>query len=358
MGQTEKQIREAEQETLKKSQRVLEELVRYHQNNNAYSRGQVKELAANLQDLQYWINQLISAKKSIDRANPTSERLAEIKRWGKIIQPFNEHLAEVALTPSEDSLYQSLSSESLGLLNYSLPNEALKKAVTSKLDETQNLNMSRRAAEILFEHRIFDEEHRDLLIEKGRNLRGKSKIEWMGSLSSFGVKSDVQKIVDYLNSLEFSGDNSIKHMKDVRSVFRAMNSLGKDAQKLKEPLNRILKIFEEKAPEYASRIQETIDWIDSSEPKKRKYARNGSGYLDEPIDWDAVGTVQNVERPKSSGGQKSLLTNKNEGDPRLPEREISETEQSPSRLPWIIAGVLLAGILLLLLKTFKGKSTS
>jgi len=80
--------------------------------------------------------------------------------------------------------------------------------------------------------------------------------------------------------------------------------------------------------------------------------------LDEPIDWDAVGTVQNVERPKSSNGQKSLLTNKNEGDSRLPVREVSEAEQSPSRLPWIIAGVILLGILALLFKTFKGKSTS
>ena len=42
------------------------------------------------------------------------------------------------------------------------------------------------------------------------------------------------------------------------------------------------------------------------------------------------------------------------------ESEKKEIEQmkSPSRLPWIIAGVLLLGILVLLLKIFKGKSTS
>lgn len=33
-------------------------------------------------------------------------------------------------------------------------------------------------------------------------------------------------------------------------------------------------------------------------------------------------------------------------------------EEKPSKFPWIIAGVLLLGILLLLFKTFKGKSTS
>lgn len=35
-----------------------------------------------------------------------------------------------------------------------------------------------------------------------------------------------------------------------------------------------------------------------------------------------------------------------------------ESEQKPSRLAWIIAGALLVGILALLLKTFRGKSTS
>lgn len=40
------------------------------------------------------------------------------------------------------------------------------------------------------------------------------------------------------------------------------------------------------------------------------------------------------------------------------ERKESESEKKASNLPWIIAGVLLAGILALLFKTFKGKSTS
>ena len=40
-----------------------------------------------------------------------------------------------------------------------------------------------------------------------------------------------------------------------------------------------------------------------------------------------------------------------------PTRELSRSEKK-SNLPWIIAGVLLAGILLLLFKTFKGNSTS
>lgn len=39
-------------------------------------------------------------------------------------------------------------------------------------------------------------------------------------------------------------------------------------------------------------------------------------------------------------------------------RGISESEQNPSRLPWIIAGVVVLGSLALLFKTFKGKSTS
>jgi len=43
---------------------------------------------------------------------------------------------------------------------------------------------------------------------------------------------------------------------------------------------------------------------------------------------------------------------------KLGEKDIPEAEQPPSRLLWIIAGVLLVGILALLFKVFKGKSTS
>lgn len=40
------------------------------------------------------------------------------------------------------------------------------------------------------------------------------------------------------------------------------------------------------------------------------------------------------------------------------QKEAAEPEQSSSLLPWIITGVLLLGVFALLLKTFKGKSTS
>lgn len=44
--------------------------------------------------------------------------------------------------------------------------------------------------------------------------------------------------------------------------------------------------------------------------------------------------------------------------PKVVDDKTPAPEQKPSRLPWIIAGVLLVGILLLLLKTLLGKSTS
>jgi hypothetical protein len=72
----------------------------------------------------------------------------------------------------------------------------------------------------------------------------------------------------------------------------------------------------------------------------------------EDVDRKRTPKPQNVEERSRIADSK-----KNEGDPRLPEEEVTEPE-SPNRLPLIIAGVLLVGILALLFKTFKGKSTS
>ena len=52
------------------------------------------------------------------------------------------------------------------------------------------------------------------------------------------------------------------------------------------------------------------------------------------------------------------LEPKHERKPKAVEEEAPEPEQKLNHLFWIIAGVLLLGILALLLKTFRGKSTS
>lgn len=76
---------------------------------------------------------------------------------------------------------------------------------------------------------------------------------------------------------------------------------------------------------------------------------------------------ENIEIPSRLLGEESRPRKSLTEKPKFPPSRIKEREQetpqdtkpqNESRLPWIIAGVLLVGILALLLKAFKGKSTS
>lgn len=79
-------------------------------------------------------------------------------------------------------------------------------------------------------------------------------------------------------------------------------------------------------------------------------------------------SCENIEIPRRLLGEESRprksLTDKPKPSPSWIKGREKETPQEAklqneeSRLPWIISGVLLLGILALLLKTFKGKSTS
>ena len=62
-----------------------------------------------------------------------------------------------------------------------------------------------------------------------------------------------------------------------------------------------------------------------------------------------------IESPKT--GAKPIRITSSNSKPEVVETKTTESEKKSS-LPWIIAGVLLLGILLLLLKIFKSKSTS
>jgi len=77
---------------------------------------------------------------------------------------------------------------------------------------------------------------------------------------------------------------------------------------------------------------------------------------------------ENIEIPSrllsgESRPRKALIENEKSSPPRIKiDEEVmpqeTKTQNEKNRLQWIVAGVLLVGILFVLLKTFKGKSTS
>ena len=113
-------------------------------------------------------------------------------------------------------------------------------------------------------------------------------------------------------------------------------------RKLQEQLNESLEKFDDE--NFAAKINKISELV-----KENKYL------LDEPDTSQSLRGVRRGDKGEEPFGNDLVSKPKKQNETR---QEISEAEQSPSRLPWIIAGVLLVGILALLFKAFKGKSTS
>ncbi len=107
-------------------------------------------------------------------------------------------------------------------------------------------------------------------------------------------------------------------------------------------LNESLEKFD--AENFAAKINKISELV-----KENKYL------LDEPDLSKNLRGVRRGDEGEEPFGNDLVSKPKNQNEPL---QEVLEAEPSPSRLPWIIVGVLLVGILVLLLKTFKGKSTS
>lgn len=358
-----KLIRKVEKETLEKVQNLLPRYEKTASNLEDYSTDEINAMSAELQDLSSLINELIYNGTPSQGVRPTAERLATIKYWGEQIQPYNEVLANTALQYNRSYPYESFIARSEHLLNYTLSDEKLEQAARKVLNaETSNLVQSRKAARLLVEHRQFEDSDKTLLTKKRNGLTEKGEIRWAQIVAELGMM-EALPIVERILATPLPDDAKTKedvlnHLKILNQVSGIGSIFGEKASYLVPVLELRWREIKRIWPDFEGNFPEQIAALKGQKDQYKKRAINGSGYLDEPIDWETVGTVQNVKRPKSSSKQKPLTTNKKESDSGLTKQDFLEPEESPSRLPWIIAGVLLLGILLLLLKIFKGKSTS
>lgn len=323
----EAQIREVERETLAKVKDVLPRYQEMASSLGDYSNDEILAMSAELQDLYYHINQLIQHGTASQGVRPTPERLSDIKYWGEQIQPYNEILTKTALRSDRNWPYNELIARSGHLLNYTFADESMQQAAREVLsDKGGNLVQSRKAARLLLEHRVLSEDDKKSLSGKGEHLSGKAKIEWMATLAGFGIPGDAKIVIDYLESLKFADldeDQQHNHFNKIVPVLGVLGSLGNDASLLKEPLEKVFDLFQKKAPNYAGRIKDAIKWIETKKPLKQRRAINGSGYLNEKVDWDSVGDVEQInevitERKKTSvnsgGKENKIVSNDNIGE--------------------------------------------
>lgn len=343
-------LRKAEQETLAKVNDVLPRYQEMASNLSDYSQDEIRAMSSELQDLGYYVNQLIQHSTASQGVRPSPERLAVIKYWGKQIQPYNETLTKIALQYNRAWPYNQLIDRSRHLLNYTYADATLEQTARQVLnDEVSNLIQSRRAARLLVEHRIFLEEDIKSLSKKGANLSGKAKINWMATLAGFGIPGDVDFVLDYLGDLKFDDMAEDQHISYLGPIFTIMNSLGDEAELLREPLEKVKKKFGQVAPNYVGNIQRALDSLDNKKAKSKIWAINGSGYLDEGVDWQSVSNIKpNIH---ACGSISNKLRNTRSRSEKILDKDGSGTStKMMSKWPIMLAIVLVLGGIFLWLR--------
>ena len=351
-SQKNKTILELEEKTNSLIVEILPKLRSIRQSEEFQKDAELQELAKNIQEIAHGINSLIGTKESKDWATPSPERLKEIERWGRILQPHNTALAEIAINKDGKISDTHLSSGCLSLISYTSPDDALKLFLEDTIEKADNLTQVTNAITVLHEHRILNEEHRSALPKVSSHLSSEKQMEWLATLAGFGVKIDTQTILNYLNNIVFDSKHEDQHISKLKPVFQAIANSGDEAHLFKEPLENIQRTFEEIAPGYAVKIDSMIDWIDKGAKPKRQWAKNGSGYLDQPINWKGTQT-------DASSSDKVAVNIRIERENLPLPNTLGSSDQSiglRTRLYWILGTLVLGGIGVLVWNSRKGSA--
>lgn len=312
----------------------------------------LRGLAQDIQQISYGINRLISAKKSPDWASPSPDRVREIDKWGEMIQPYNEVLVDVVLESDKSEGVRQLALNSRKLIDYTSPDNVLTARLQQEIEDGGNLSRATKAVEILHEHRVLEEEDLAKLPKISSHLSKEKQMKWLANLAEFGVKINSGTILEYLEGIVFDSKHEDQHVSKLMPVFNAMRNSGGDAVLFRERLSEIKETFDVIAPGYSGNIQSVITWIDEGARPERKIAKNGSGYLDEPV--FEVTVEDNSLR--ESYLEKQTTTSI---DRERPTVQNSEKQYSNKRPLYLVLFVLiLSGIGVLVWNGRKGSSAS
>ncbi|MEM7791181.1 MAG: hypothetical protein AAF546_07260 [Verrucomicrobiota bacterium] len=304
---------------------------------------------------------------------PTRERMERIREVQATLEPYNKHLLQLAQPEAQINLSTP---RAFSVLKFTEPSNEVRDSLLEVVQSTKDKSLKKRAFSTLANLRLFDGQALDVLKNEMLDQEGNVKSNYalglaiekaipVEGLDEFFIKVLQQPYTPNPPEGDFNkyGRPNIDQQ---QGMYRsAADWFARDPEaygKYEEEIQRALKKMEADkriSPYTVRSLQRCLAVLRGEMEPLYASASNGSG----PIGLSSkyvkpLEGVSGNQRLKSSNGQKPLLTNKNEGDLRLPEKEVSEAEQSPSRLPWIIAGVLFVGILLLLFKVIKGKSTS
>lgn len=174
----------------------------------------------------------------------------------------------------------------------------------------------------------------------GENLTKRATLETFQNIHEIdyaGQKIDPPEIEEHV---DLKTTTNTAKVGDFRIIYRFSDSYSDDLP-LVERLSVSLKSKEAKR---AKRLTEKIT------------PPTGYEHISLELNQETEEPVRRDANRESRQEQKDVRSSQPRKKQEIEREEI--LEEKPSNLPWIIAGVLLVGILALLIKVFKGKSTS
>lgn len=316
-----------------------------------------KKLGNRIQGLAFAINQEILAAESKDWANPSSERIAIIEKWGAFLEPYTKDLLVVAM--EEKKTRERSSTQARSILDFAKPTEQFGNDVRDYLNESKPETAS-LAAYLLYEHRLLTKSDLDIL----RTLidaedKPENKSSALISLSFYGATDGLENAREILRRKPASNE-APKIVTQYSNALDFITMLGPEVNSLLVDLDALileidkLQIGESKFG-LMTKFQYARDILTGKESLQVRLAKNGSGLL-------AV-KIGDSPQPKIQDDQ-----SRNDTSLERPDKSHSPTDSKSSDVtakkiascPWgIIASfiVLLVVALVAWLKARKAKST-
>jgi hypothetical protein len=276
-----------------------------------------------------------------NRPNVWNMHPAQLKNLSDSVEPLREMALQLAESENKHQRYHAAS-----LLAYLEPSETTKKALLQLAYDKGKSTAATSLSTVFGMGWDTPELRLELVRDLERIVEGeKSETIAFTNVGKWGLVEAVPAMMKILERTYF--DKTIQE----KGILRQFQYLGKDAAEALPLLEQIL-AQRKRDGDADFKELESLEYAVAAVKEGGIRQESWRDIKQEDVDRKRTPKPQNVEERSRIADSK-----KNEGDPRLPEEEVTEPE-SPNRLPLIIAGVLLVGILALLFKTFKGKSTS
>lgn len=311
---------------------------------------EASELGAALQTLAYDISQKLIGAESKDWSNPSSQRLAVIEDAQRLLTPHNQNLIRATFELASP-LSRYVGRQARSLLDYTSADQVFETEVRRRLYKP-DAKEPFIAADLLLEHRKLTSRDRAALVAASSFAKtDKEKILWARGLVRFGMTEGLP-IIRTLLEVPFDptgiiGDTGVAGVNESFSNYgpasEAAQYLGIDAASLIPLLEqRLLEIENSNLGEAGVPLirdmRMVIRYAKGELQRKRRYAVNGTGPLDEPSR-----QLEAVETPSPPAASGPIIVNHPTPESAPKQLPASPAPQNNKTVWWTVGLIALVG---------------